>query len=146
VYWGFNIFLLFCLFSIFSTAISRPALVSWGEHGVLGHTVLHVILTGKIQLCEAWMLVDSQLIKIRTVGHCTFTQWLVSWWLPFSVMLSEYLLMFIHTYLNFKIFGNFFFPAHIFNFMQSHIVKTALEKTTWGEGLQGVTVFSCRWA
>jgi hypothetical protein len=54
--------------------------------------------------------------------------------LPVSVMLSEYLLLFIHTYLNFKIFGNFFFPQ-IFNFIQSHIVKTALKETTWGMGL-----------
>jgi len=63
--------------------------------------------------------------------------------LPVSVMLSEYLVLFIHTYLNLNVFGKFFF-FHIFNFMHSHIVKTALEKITWVKGLQGVTVFSCR--
>jgi len=55
-------------------------------------------------------------------------------------MLSEYLLLFIHMYLNFKIFGRIFF--HLFNFIQSRIVTAALEKTTWGKGLQrGYCVF-----
>jgi hypothetical protein len=44
-----------------------------------------------------------------------------------------FLILFIHKYLNIKIFGKISF--HVCNFMRSHIVKTALEKTSWGKGL-----------
>jgi len=69
---------MFCLFSIFSTVISHSTLARESEHGVVGKTMLHILLYGKNAVNRAWMLVDSQLVKIHTFGHRTFTKWLGS--------------------------------------------------------------------